>query len=219
MLNIWEIDINDRNIQLADNNKNILSPTELSNMNSFMFKKDYHKYLVAHVVMRLLLARYNNLQPSEINYRYGKYGKPYFSENIFFNLSHSHKKIILGLCDKEIGVDIEHKSNIDYNNLSDLICTEEEKLYINNAANKKDKFYELWTKKEAVLKGLGVGLNKDMKSFSVAAKTSCNIENCIWQILEPKSICNYVTHIAYKNDIKMLNIHCLTWQFEYTHCS
>jgi 4'-phosphopantetheinyl transferase len=90
---------------------------------------------------------------------YNEYGKPYIKNNpLYFNISHSNNITVIAISDKEIGIDIEH---ITFKkNIIDKICTEEEKLLINNAHG----FTKLWVKKESYIKYLGTGLSYGLKN-------------------------------------------------------
>lgn len=85
---------------------------------------------------------------------YNEYGKPYLKNNeLYFNISHSGIYTILGISDKEIGVDIEEVKEIKPN-LIDKVCNEEEKKLIKN----NEDFTLIWVKKESYVKYLGIGL-------------------------------------------------------------
>lgn len=75
--------------------------------------------------------------------------KPRFdSEEVFFNLSHSHGVIMLGISHTPIGVDIEKIREIDYKKFSFIEAEDEE------------EFFEKWTERESYLKWTGEGISK-----------------------------------------------------------
>lgn len=213
-IHTWEIDINSKNLELAKQHIKVLSNLELDKVKRFKFIKDYSIYLISHVIMRLLLSQYTNIKAKEILYQYKENEKPWISKDICFNLSHAHKKAVIGFYKKEIGVDIEYKKELgDYNSIGDLVFSKEEKIYMNRG-NKKDKFYELWTKKEAIIKGIGVGLNEEVKDLSVGTKKQFHRKhNQVWQIEKVKEDFNYVAHIAYKSNNIANKISSYIWEF------
>ena len=86
-------------------------------------------------------------------------------------MSHSkdYAAYILAL-DCQVGIDIEWQdNNIDVQELSSLVLTKKETTIFNelNSAEKLDTFYEVWTKKEAILKAFGHGLSSPMTSIEV----------------------------------------------------
>ncbi len=94
-------------------------------------------------------------------------GKPYFVESDnFFNISHSDQLVVCALSYCEIGIDIERNVPVNYTDLMHYFSLPEINA-INAAADKTLAFYQIWTKKEAVLKALGSGLSISLNTFSV----------------------------------------------------
>ena len=89
-------------------------------------------------------------------------GKPYFKDlDIRFNISHSGSRMIIAVSDKEIGADIQIKKPI-HDGLVKRFFTPEEQEYVLSAdsvALRLDRFYEIWTKKEAYGKWKGCGMS------------------------------------------------------------
>lgn len=147
----------------------LLDFEELTRAYNFHFKKDQLLFLTSHIALRLILGKYLNTQPDEIRYSVGKYGKPFIEKNqnpkeIFFNLSHTSKLIAIGISkNQQIGIDVEFSKNkvSDEENLMSYISTREEFLLYTSlsASSRQNLFYKLWTRKEALLKACGLGLN------------------------------------------------------------
>lgn len=94
-------------------------------------------------------------------------GKPYFkNDNIHFSISHSNDLSVCVLSDKEIGVDTE-KIKAFNPKLIDRICLDEEKQYIGNSS---ERFFQIWTAKEAYSKLTGLGLSIGLKNIEVDIK-------------------------------------------------
>ncbi|MBR2476693.1 MAG: 4'-phosphopantetheinyl transferase superfamily protein [Clostridia bacterium] len=91
------------------------------------------------------------------------------ADGLFFNISHSHGKVAVAVCDKEIGIDIEtvHPVNLK---LAKRVCTPDELIYIFGHLPQESgydetentgyirRFLEIWTLKEAYLKCTGTGI-------------------------------------------------------------
>lgn len=97
---------------------------------------------------------------------------PSFNENgkplldfCFFSLSHSGKYVACALSDRRIGVDIQKYHPIKRRS-SYKLFTAEENAYI-AAGNPDERFFTLWTMKEAYIKAIG-GRLSDMKSVNFA---------------------------------------------------
>lgn len=110
-------------------------------------------------------------------YSFNEYGKP-ISSRCFFNISHSHGLVILGINDKcEIGVDIEKNKSIE-DKYKRYICNDEEYKYIKNDTD----FLKIWTNKESLLKCLGVGINKKLSEVNgLPLNDIRNYENKIYR--------------------------------------
>ena len=98
------------------------------------------------------------------------YGKPYIKNinNFFFNISHSAKWVIVAYGDDEVGVDIEKiECSESSKKIAERFFTEEEINYVyNENIFSHEKFYEVWTGKEAYLKYVGVGISKALDSVN-----------------------------------------------------
>lgn len=92
-------------------------------------------------------------------------GKPYITKqpDFHFSISHTENAVAVGFSQKPIGIDTEKIRNVNLK-VADRFFTEEEKEYINSdTALSRHRFFEIWTKKEAVIKKAGLKL-KDIKT-------------------------------------------------------
>ncbi len=103
-------------------------------------------------------------------------GRPYLpGDNLEFNLSHTHDRAVLALgfssgLREALGVDLEWiPRKVDYLQLASRFFTESERLWIGSS---RPRFFEVWTRKEAVLKSSGLGLRVELDSFEV-------LEDCL----------------------------------------
>ena len=93
-------------------------------------------------------------------------GKPtYKNLPIHFSSSHSQDLVVVAFSEtQEIGIDIEFKKDIDIEIFKDFLNLQEQKA-LQKSKTKSVLFYNLWTKKEALLKTSGVGINADFKTI------------------------------------------------------
>jgi 4'-phosphopantetheinyl transferase len=91
------------------------------------------------------------------DYEIDEKGKPH-AKGIHFNVSHSKGHVVLVKATCPVGIDIEEIREVKQD-LIDFVCSPEEKTYIDN----EEKFFEVWTNKEAILKAKGIGLRNDLK--------------------------------------------------------
>ena len=82
---------------------------------------------------------------------------------IHFSSSHSQDLVVVAFSEtQEIGIDIEFRKNIDIEIFKDFFHVQEKKS-LQKSKTKSVLFYNLWTKKEALLKTSGTGINTDFK--------------------------------------------------------
>lgn len=124
---------------------------------------------------------------ANMNILKSKYGKPYIAclkQLIHFNVAHSVDKAVLVLSTRfEVGVDIEKKSLVNAlkGQLTEMVYSKKEKaLFFGHQKNKHlpMSFAETWVAKEAVLKALGIGLQKSLTDFSIVPIWQATAENC-----------------------------------------
>ena len=88
-----------------------------------------------------------------------EYGKP-LADDVFFNVSHSHGMVVLAMNDDyPIGVDIEKIRPVE-EKFKKYISNKEEVDYIDG----DEKFFEIWTSKESLLKAVGLGISMRMEN-------------------------------------------------------
>lgn len=142
----------------------------------FKFVVDRNRYCRAHSYLRWVLAGYLNLSPKDIQFETTSEGKPFISAGqntveLTFNLSHSADYVAIAVGKQyALGVDIEAINHgISVLALSEeIFSTAERQQFLQLPASQKvTGFYRGWTRKEAYIKALGLGLVKSLKSFDV----------------------------------------------------
>lgn len=172
-VHIWKFDIRLVDEELSDYQE-LLSEYEKERASKFRFNNDRNRFLWGRIKLRRLLSAYLDEKPANIDFNFTPDGKPTLKkkahQKIHFNISHSGDFIIFGISRSPIGVDIEDiNGRVDINRVSRRYFSQEEKKMVETVSkeNKKNTFFEIWTKKEAVIKGIGLGLGVALKNFSV----------------------------------------------------
>ncbi|MGN0403012.1 MAG: 4'-phosphopantetheinyl transferase family protein [Acetatifactor sp.] len=118
-------------------------------------------------VRELLAASEGMGLPLPLEYRYGVHGKPYLKEiPIQFSISHSGRFVLCAVSEREIGADIQRmEDRTRVRRLAERFFAEDEKQFLAGCEREEElkrRFYELWTKKEALgkLTGEGIFTNK-----------------------------------------------------------
>ena len=132
-------------------------------------KRFYHfddakRCLAAGILLKYLLHITEN---AEQIIQYNTYKKPYIQvDNLYFNLSHSGKWVVLAYGKSEVGVDIE-EITVEDPGVREWCFSEEECRYIDAGKDRDSSFTKLWTLKESYVKFIGTGLTDDLKNRSV----------------------------------------------------
>lgn len=166
MLDIFLIDINkDVKNDRKDDFLQILDKKEIIKYNNILSAKDREKFLFSRYVLKKILSRYTDQEMIKIRFEYNSFGKPLIPNSFLnFNLSHSDNFLVVGISDKEIGIDIENIKLIDLG-MAKIFCTNKELQQINNSADKYYIFFQLWTLKESFIKNIGKGLSFNIKDL------------------------------------------------------
>ncbi len=146
----------------------LLNPWEWAKSRQFNRKADRESYILLHGLLRSMLANSLGMPPECIKFHYNQNGKPYVSgagPTIFFNMSHSSDISLLGFDPvSEVGVDVEKINlNVDYEAIIRHFFTPGEISYIHERNEKPiRRFFEIWTRKEALLKAIGTGITENL---------------------------------------------------------
>jgi 4'-phosphopantetheinyl transferase len=119
------------------------------------------------------LGLYTGIAPDKIVFGYGAHGKPYLQDNpdsYQFNVSHSADLAIFALTvGQEIGVDIEKMEPYFKEKIAKRFFNPQEynQLMTLSENDRVKGFYQIWSRKEALVKTLGQGLFAHLADFSV----------------------------------------------------
>lgn len=97
-------------------------------------------------------------------------GKPVFreKENLWFSLSHSGEWVGLAYGEYPVGLDIESVRGVKEGVAKRFFTADEyEQIRKKEGTEKNSLFFQIWTRKEAVLKAAGTGLTISPERFSV----------------------------------------------------
>jgi len=151
-----------------------LSKEECDRASRFKFQIDKERFILARAILRILSGYFLGLNPKEVRFVYGAYGKPDYApkQNLKFNISHSGDMIVLGFTlEHELGVDVEKiKTDFDalklaQNFFSRIEIEALEKLPKNELSR---AFFRCWTRKESFIKAEGSGLSFPLDQFAVS---------------------------------------------------
>lgn len=214
--------------EVLANFSSTLNRDESERAQRFRFDRDRHRFIVSRGVLRMLLGRYLNCDPDQIDITYSLNGKPEVGGDLAdralqFNVAHSGGLALLAFTNgRLIGVDIEkHRPLPDAGELADRFFSAKEYMLWSSLSPdyQLEAFFRYWTCKEAFIKALGTGLSYPLDQFDVELGpkqqarlvTIAGDENLAkqWSVRELNPAPGYSAAIVAQNDWNLL---CWRWE-------
>lgn len=152
----------------------LLGPEEQRRATRFHFDHDRATYVLAHAAWRVLLGRCLGVAATEVPLGFAASGQPQLPGTGWAtSLSHSGTRVLFAAARADaLGVDIEcgsARTRLDA--LAEDICSPVELVCVRGLpeAQRGPALLRLWTRKEALLKALGLGLRQPPSSFAAPA--------------------------------------------------
>jgi 4'-phosphopantetheinyl transferase len=171
-VDIWRIalDLPPATVKSLDS---VLSADERERAARFRFPGGTERYTVAHGCLRHILARYLDCDPKQLCFSTNEYGKPALQGyNLEFNLSHSGERALVAVSlARRVGVDVEHiRPDLELIKTADRFFSQNEvtELMALPPHQHQIAFFNCWSRKEAYIKALGLGLSLPLDSFDVS---------------------------------------------------
>jgi 4'-phosphopantetheinyl transferase len=120
--------------------------------------KDAHQELVSGFLLKQYLGIIRDEQ-----FTCNEYGKPFLtSGDCFFNLSHSEDYVVLAIVDCNVGIDVEKVRTCHEATVKKVFNTrQKEKLLGLEGDARNERFTQIWTECEALLKLKGTGFGDE----------------------------------------------------------
>lgn len=154
---------------------NLVSKERCEKIMRYHFEEDRILSLYTAILTRIAVIRLLGCSNESIIFGENEKHKPILLKadkicrpDLFFNYSHTRNAVLLGVSRKsEIGVDIEKVSEPPLHVMEEIFHPEEID-YVNHGtlSGIATRFYEIWTKKEAYTKYLGIGLVTELISIN-----------------------------------------------------
>jgi len=123
----------------------------------YKFEQDAYNFVLGRLLLKKGLEELG-LGNQLDHLAFQKDGKP-FLEDVFFNISHSDNLVVCALSIKgAIGIDVEKEKQVTLDNFKPWFTVREWD-DITNSTSPIRKFYWYWTRKESIIKALGVKLS------------------------------------------------------------
>lgn len=179
-----------------------LSVEEKERAGRYYFERDRRAFTVGRGLLRTFLGFYLGKDPTQIEFDYNRYGKPFLAagDGIQFNVSHSGTIALLAFVrNRGIGVDVERmRFETDYFKIAERVFSSEElaELVSLPEEHRQQAFFNGWSRKEAYIKahGQGVSLPLDQIVVSISPDEPARLLNikgtfdtpARWQLRELK---------------------------------
>ena len=169
----------------------LLSPEERTRATRFVFDHHRNLFVSAHAGLRCVLGELLGLPPEQVALGADAMGKPrlvgFDPLPLFFNLSHSHNYAAVAVSPCfEVGIDIEHIRPIGFEVAEHFFSAGEvAALKALPASRRTEAMFNIWTRKEAYLKALGLGLSVPLDSFDVSVEHPARLQRVAGLLEEP----------------------------------
>ena len=142
----------------------LMNADKRKRVDRFRLIDDKKRTVAGEMLARKAIAEWCGVEPESITFAIGEHGKPYAVDlDVEFNISHSGYMVVCTVDSTPVGIDLEQIRPIDLS-VAKRFCSDEELLYIfghkptdEDFVYTEDKeiltrFFEIWTKKEAMVK-------------------------------------------------------------------
>ena len=172
----------------------------------FVRWQDRHANLLGKTLLREGLKKHGYPPDCLKNISYTEYNRPCIDGAIDFNISHSGNYVVCAINTAgRVGVDVERMKPLHIEEFKDCMTSEEWRA-IQEAPGHLEKFYELWTLKESVIKGDGRGLSLPLPDVCVEGEIA-RVGKVCWYVKKINLDTHYSCHISANHEISSLHLH------------
>jgi 4'-phosphopantetheinyl transferase len=143
----------------------------------FFFQRDADRFVVSRGMRRSLLAAYVGGRADELRFEPNPFGKPALAREsqtrneLRFNVSHSGAVVMMAVTTvREVGVDVEKirpLTDLPLVATRSFSAAECMRVLARAGEARVAAFFACWSRKEAVIKAIGMGLSFPLASFDV----------------------------------------------------
>ncbi len=159
-IDVWQIDLAAPDAAFEFNG---LDAEERARLEAYRPAAVKRRFARSHAALRAILGDYVGASPHTLRFEIGLHGKPdLVGENLHFNLAHSGEAALVAVSrDAAVGVDVEQPRPLkDLLAMARIVFHPEEiaQLEALEPFQREEAFFECWVRREALVKGLGLGL-------------------------------------------------------------
>lgn len=142
----------------------LLQPDEIHRAERYRRMEDRQRFVYARGLLRMLVGRYTHQPPEQVRFAKSATGKPVLAGETgwHINVSHSGNWILLAMGRVDLGVDVEQmQPQFAFDDILSTSFSPAEQAFVREGADSQRRFYQLWTRKEALIKATGKGMDDD----------------------------------------------------------
>lgn len=185
----------------------LLSNKEQIQSKRFFTSNLSNRYIVTRAILRSILSTYIGTTYKDIEFVRNIYGKPYVKGiGIEFNMSHSYDSAYYAITSNfAVGIDVEfYNQQKNIVNIAKSVFSIRELDYFFNLSQckRQEFFFNTWTKKEAVIKAMGLGLAYPMENVDTIIYKDLGyikLSKDIYYLHDLTSESRYQVHLVVKN--------------------
>jgi 4'-phosphopantetheinyl transferase len=175
-VHVWKVNVDQAPSELGPLWE-LLQTDEHDRAARFRFPRDKRRFVARRGVLRHILCAYTGEKPAGLRLAYGPFGKPSLASDsaaagVHFNLTHSAGLVLYAVAlNRQVGIDTERilAEALSEPLIQRLMSPGELSVFRGLSPSAQCKaFFDCWTRKEAYLKGLGVGLQTEPNTFAVS---------------------------------------------------
>lgn len=178
-----------------------LSAYRMDKVRRLRFPGDRMRSIASELLLMRALEDNGAKAQLPLTFSSGASGKPRLKSlpSVEFNISHSGDYVVCALGDNPVGIDVERIVDSDIQTLFNDVCTKAEQEILEGipSTERIERFFMLWTAKEAIAKAMGLGLSLSFPSIGLdVLALSLGIPVLAAQTLTPGGFCLYFHDIA-----------------------
>jgi 4'-phosphopantetheinyl transferase len=172
-VHVWQVSL--AVDEQAERLEPLLAADERDRADRFHFPRDRRRFVIGRGSLRVLLGEYLSVAPADVRLDVTPLGKPHLARGptagLRFNVAHTDELALFALTwGREVGVDVEReRPDVEWRELAQRFFAPAEVAALTAlpAEEQRPAFYRCWTRKEAYVKALGLGMQVPLDGFAV----------------------------------------------------
>ena len=196
-VDVWLLSLDRAAREMADRITN-LSAEERSRAARYVRVYDRAAFVMVRSTLRGLLGARLGCAASAVRFSYGSHGKPMLADEsqVSFNVSHTAGLALIAIAEsREVGVDIEAWTASSADDFAYGLLGADERRHV-EVTKDPASFYDRWTRKEALIKARGSGLDRALQAVEMTPWCLQHVDGFAIQNIDVGSACSAAVAVA-----------------------